>query len=250
MANKAANQPQTKLGGLKARFLNRYYGRPMKDMKLICITGATGTVEVAHFVYEILKAAGHPVDILATNEPFAMTKFYKFLSTSWKAGSNYVVVTASAESIKKDVFYNLPVHVAALTNYTPAEGADANSSEYTSGESILFKMEPDFVILNHDDAHYVDFADFVGKEGTISYGADRFSNIRIAHSKLYKMGAEATLNIGGNNFTVATFISGEDAVSYMAAAAAIADALHVIPDKIAEGIGNYDPDGVTKESNS
>ena len=241
MANKTTIPAQTKLGKLKATLLDAYYGHPMKDMKLICIAGTTGKVEVANFVHKILEAAGHPVSVLATDEPIKTTAFYKFLSTAWKGGSNYVVVTAPADSIKKDVFYGLPIHVAALTNFTPAESGDQSSSEYSSGESILFQMNPDFVILNHDDSHYADFSDFAGSKGTITYGADRFSNVRIMHSKLYKMGAEATLTIGGNNFTVATFLNGEPAVSYMAAAAAIADTLHVIPDKIAEGIANYDP---------
>ena len=60
------------------------------------------------------------------------------------------------------------------------------------------------------------------------------------------MGAEAELAIGNTNFTVATFLTGEPVISYMAAAAAIADALHITPAKIEEGIANYDPDNLTK----
>lgn len=248
MAEKTISKPFTKTGKIKAKLLDKYYGHPIKDMKLICITGSTGKVEVAHFVYEILKAAGHPADILASEEPIKICKLHKFLSNAWKAGSNYVVVTAPADSINNDVFYGLPIYVAALTNFVPSKLDDPSASEYASGESNLFKMSPDFVILNHDDTHYADFSEFAGTEGTISYGADRFSNVRITHSKLYKMGAEATLNIGNTSFTVATFLSGETSISYMAAAAAIADALHIIPDKITEGIANYDPDGITKEA--
>ena len=60
---------------IKAKLLNTYYGHPLKDMKLICITGTAGKVEVAHYVYEILKAAGHPVDswppkITLSSEPY------------------------------------------------------------------------------------------------------------------------------------------------------------------------------------
>ena len=232
---------QTKFGKFKAKILNRFYGEPMKDMKLICITGTSGKVEVANFVHEILRCAGHPVAILAQEDPIKITTLYKFLSVAWKGGSNYAIVTAPAESIKKDVFHNLPIHIAALTNLAPTEPDNESTSESTSAESLLFQGNPDFVILNHDDAHYADFADFAGSQGTITYGKDRFSNVRITHSKLYKLGSEATLTIGGTNFTVATFLNGEPAVSYMAAAAAIADTLHVIPDKIAEGIANYDP---------
>ena len=56
---------KTKTGRLKAKLLGTYYGHPIKDMKLICITGTTGKTEVANFVHEILKSAGHPVSIIS-----------------------------------------------------------------------------------------------------------------------------------------------------------------------------------------
>ncbi|MBR2864196.1 hypothetical protein IKG12_00645 [Candidatus Saccharibacteria bacterium] len=239
---KSAN---TKTGKLKAKLLSTYYGHPIKDMKLICITGTAGTVEVANYVHEILKAAGQPVAILASESPFKVGALHKFLSTAWKAGANYVVVTAPAKSLEKDVFIGLPVHIAALTNFVPASLDAPSAKEYVSGEETLFNMEPDFVILNRDDANYQDFTHFAGREGTITYGSDRFSNIQISNSKLYRKGTEAELMIGSSNFTVATFLTGEPYVSYMAAATAIGDALHITPEKIAEGIANYDPDHVT-----
>ena len=239
---KSAN---TKTGKLKAKLLSTYYGHPIKDMKLICVTGTAGTVEVANYVHEILKAAGQPVAILASESPFKVGALHKFLSTAWKAGANYVVVTAPAKSLEKDVFIGLPVHIAALTNFVPASLDAPSAKEYVSGEETLFNMEPDFVILNRDDANYQDFTHFAGREGTITYGSDRFSNIQISNSKLYRKGTEAELMIGSSNFTVATFLTGEPYVSYMAAATAIGDALHITPEKIAEGIANYDPDHVT-----
>lgn len=236
----------TKTGKLKAKLLSAYYGHPMKDMKLICITGTTGKVEVANFVHEILKAAGQPVAILASDSEIKMGALHKFLSAAWKAGSNYVIVTAPAKSLEKDVFCELPIHVAALTNYVPASLDSPTPEQYAAAESTLFNMQPDFIILNHDDAHYSDFSEFAGREGTLTYGCDRFSNVQIVKSKLYKMGAEANLAIGNVNFTVATFLTGEPIISYMAAATAIADALHITPEKIAEGIANYDPEGISE----
>ena len=107
-------------------------------------------------------------------------------------------------------------------------------------------MNPSYVVLNRDDSGYQYFTDFAGHDGTLTYGKDRFSNVQILNSKLYKMGAEAELAIGNTSFTVATFLTGETAISYMAAATAIADALHITPEKITEGIANYDPDDLTR----
>ena len=96
---------KTKTGRIKAKLLGAYYGHPIKDMKLICITGTAGKTEVANFVHEILKAAGQPVSIMASDSEIKIGALHKFLSTAWKAGSNYVIVTAPAKSLEKDVFY-------------------------------------------------------------------------------------------------------------------------------------------------
>ena len=118
---------KNKKGGLKARkqklqakMLKSYYGNPMKDMKLIAITGATGKVTVAHYVHEILKAAGEQVAVLASDQPFKMGMLHKFLSDAWKAGANWVIVTVPAEGLRDNIFYGLPVHVAAMTNFVTA----------------------------------------------------------------------------------------------------------------------------------
>lgn len=226
---------------IKAKILDTYYGHPMKDMKLIAVTGTAGKVEVAHFVHEILRAAGQPVAIMASEANIKVTALHKFLSKAWKAGANYVIVTAPAEALDGDVFYGLPVHVAALTNYVDASIAMGPVEDYVKASKTLFKMNPDFVVLNRDDKYYNELSTFAGQKGTLTYGHDRFSNIQIESSKLYKKGVEAELAIGTTRFTVASFLPGEPTVEYMAAAAAVADALHVTPEKIAEGIANFEP---------
>ena len=240
----AAKTKTAKKGGrgakIKAKLLNTYYGHPLKDMKLICITGTAGKVETANYVYEILKAAGQPVEVLASEDSIKMSALHKFLSQSWKSGANYVIVTAPAEAIERDVFYDLPIHIAAMTNFVPAGLNSPSADEYTGAEQNLFKMSPDYVVLNRDDRNYADFEKFAGVKGTLTYGSDRFSTVQILSSKLYKKGAEANLVIGTTHFTVATFLTGEPVVSYMAAATAIADALHISPEKITEGIANYE----------
>lgn len=224
---------------LRAKFLDTYYGHPLKDMKLVAITGTAGKVEVAHFVHEILRAAGQPVAIMASESNIKVSTLHKFLSKAWKAGANYVVVTAPAEALQSDVFYNLPVHVAAITNYMDASIAERPVDDYIEAGKTLFNMDPDYVILNRDDKYYPELQAFAGQKGTLTYGRDRFSNIQIEDATLYKKGVEAQLAIGTTRFTVASFLTGEPIVSYMAAATAIADALHVTPEKISEGIANY-----------
>lgn len=234
---------------LKAKFLSTYYGHPARDMKLICVTGMTGKTAVAHFIHHILGEAGERVAVLASETEIKTGMLHKFLSDAWKAGANYVIVTAPAESLEDDLFAELNVHAAVLTDYIPSHLGDADAKDYEAADDTLFDMNPDFVVLNHDDKHYDDFKrTFKGEKDTLTYGTDRDSDIRIRSSKLYKRGSEADLDFDGTIFTVASFLPGEVSVSYMACAAALALILGVPTDAIENGIASYDPTATTQET--
>ena len=248
MVEKGKNRSKNKKGGLKARAqkikaktLKTYYGNPMRDMKLIAITGTTGKTTVAHFVHEILRAAGEQVAVLASDQPFKVGMLHKFLSDAWKAGANYVIVTVPAEGLRDNVFYGLPINVAAMTNFVTASLSDMNPEEYLENEKTLFDMGPEIVVLNHDDINYDTFEEFKGTEKTVSYGQSS-SDVKILNSKLYNKGTEATLSIKAEIVSVASFVPGETAVSYMACATAIASALGIDNEKIIDGIAEYLPE--------
>lgn len=231
---------KTKSQKIKAALLKSYYGNPMRDMKLIAITGTTGKVTVAHYVHEILRASGEQVAVLASDQPFKMSMLHKFLSDAWKAGANYVIVTVPAEGLRDNIFYGLPVGVAAMTNFVTAGLHDMEPEEYLENEKTLFDMKPEIVVLNSDDLNYDTFAEFKGSKETISFGQSS-ADVKILNSKLYPKGTEATLSIKSEVISVATFIAGETAVSYMACAAAIASGLGINTDNIIDGIAEYNP---------
>ena len=244
-----SNQEKNKNGGLKsssqklkAKVLKSYYGNPMKDMKLIAITGTTGKTTVAHYVHEILKATGEQVAVLASDQPFKMGMLHKFLSDAWKAGANYVIVTVPAEGLRDNVFYGLPVTVAAMTNFVTAGLHDMDPEEYLENEKTLFDMKPEIVVLNHDDLNYDTFREFEGTKQTVTFGQSS-SDVKILNSKLYSKGTEATVSVKSEIVTLATFLPGETAVSYMACAATIAYGLGINNDKIVDGIAEYEPEG-------
>lgn len=232
----------SKLRKTKSKFLSSYYGNPIKDMKLICITGSAGKAITAHFLHEILRAASQHVAVLASDSEIKAGMLHKFFADAWKAGANYVIVTAPAESLKKDVFYGLPVYTAALTNFLDPSLSSPTPQEFLQSSSTLFEMSPEIVVLNTDDIYYQDFSRYSGKQQTITYGHSSISNLRIETSTLYKKGVEATFSLGSSYFTAASFLAGEPIISYMACAAAIATALHIDTSIIAEGIANYNPE--------
>ena len=246
MKKERDNKTQNKNGGvkirsqkLKARLLKSYYGNPMKDMKLIAITGTTGKTVVAHFVHEILKATNEQVAVLASDQPFKMGTLHKFLSDAWKAGANYVIVTVPAEGLRDNIFYSLPVEVAAMTNFVTAGLKDMTPEEYIDTEKTLFDMKPNMVVLNHDDLNYNSFEDYKGLSKTVDFGMTG-TGVKVLNSKLYAKGTEATMSINSEILSVASFIPGETTVSYMACAAAIGVALGIDIEKIVDGIANYE----------
>ncbi|MBO4276295.1 hypothetical protein J5868_01120 [Candidatus Saccharibacteria bacterium] len=248
MEKREKSQSKNKKGGLKARgqklkagILKSYYGNPMKDMKLIAITGTTGKVTVAHFVHEILRASGEQVAVLASDQPFKLGMLHKFLSDAWKAGANVVIVTVPAETLRDNVFYGLPVHVAAITNFVTSSLKDMTAEEYLEDEKTLFDMKPEIVVMNHDDANFETFAGFKGAKSTLDYGLTG-TDVKILNSKLYPKGTEATLSIKSEIVSVATFVPGETVVSYMACAVAIARAMNMPTDTIIDGIAEYQPE--------
>ena len=243
-----SNKAKNKKGGfkagsqkVKAKLLKSYYGNPVKDMKLIAITGTTGKTIVAHYVHEILRASGEQVAVLASDQPFKMGMLHKFLSDAWKAGANYVVVTVPAEGLRDNIFYGLPVTVAAMTNFVTAGLKDMEPEEYLDSEKTLFNMKPEIVVLNSDDLNYDTFSEFKGTKETLVFGQSG-ADIKILNSKLYPKGTEATLSVKSEVISVATFIAGETAVSYMACATAIANGLGIKTDNIIDGIAEYNPE--------
>ena len=225
---------------LKAKMLKSYYGNPMRDMKLIAITGTTGKVEVAHYVHEILRSTGEQVAVLASEAPFKMGVLHKFLSDAWKAGANYVIVTVPAEGLRDNIFHGLPVHVAAMTNFVTAGLDDMEPDEFIDNEKTLFDMKPEIVVLNRDDANYEPFSEFMGSKETITYGKTS-ADVKILNSELYPKGTEATLSMRSEIISVATFLPGETSVAYMACAAAIAEGLEISTEHIINGIAEYQP---------
>ncbi|MBR3169080.1 hypothetical protein IKF23_01420 [Candidatus Saccharibacteria bacterium] len=246
MKKESDKRVQNKNGGikvrsqkLKAKLLKSYYGNPIKDMKLIAITGTTGKTTVAHYVHEILKATGEQVAVLASDQPFKIGTLHKFLSDAWKAGANYVIVTIPAEGLRDNVFYGLPIEVAAMTNFVTAGLNDMTPDEYIENEKTLFDMNPNIVVLNHDDLNYDAFSDFKGTKQTVDFGATG-TGVKVLNSKLYAKGTEATMSIRSEIVTIASFIPGEITVSYMACAVAIGIALGIDLEKIIDGIANYE----------
>lgn len=227
-----------------AKFFGIIYGHPIRDMKMIVVAGDSGKVTTAHFIHKILSEANQRVAILASEEGVTLRTLHSFLSKAWKNGANYVIVTADVNTLKNNLFYDLPAYATVITNFNPT--SSTNAEDYQSAFNTIFCMNPEIAIINKDDLSFDTFANFKGEDTTLTYGCDSFAQIKIERSALYKKGTEARLNLRGVHATVASFVSGEPTISNMAAAAATAVALHISEGAITAGIADYDPDGIIK----
>ncbi len=231
-----------KLQKAKAKFFKTYYSNPAKDLKIIAITGTNGRDITAHFVQEIIKQRDNRAGLII--EPQSTSDLYKRLFKIWKSGTDYAVVSVDSHALANHFFYGMPIHAAVITddiNNSPVAGAPSDDAK-----AILFNTKPDFSILNRDDANFRVFVEYPSKTATFSYGRDRSADLKVTPGKIYKQGAEASLNYNSERFDVATYVTDPNAYLYMAAAATTAFALGFRSDTIVDGIASYEP----KETNT
>ena len=229
---KSINPVVAILRKIQVKLLQLYYGNPAKDLKIIIVTGNSGINTTAHYIHETLKLADAKTGlVLNANTP---AKFYHRLAKIWRNGANHAVIAAPMTTIKHFTFYNLPVHSVVVTN-------TKDTTDFRETLLNLFKTEPNFLIVNHDDAGYSYLSQIHVKKSIISYGKDINSDIRINRIKLYKQGTEVNLNYNGQFIDFATFILGEESGYYMAAAATAGFAMSYSSDNIVDGIANYEP---------
>ena len=225
-----------KIQKAKAKFFATYYSNPAKDLKIIAVTGEQGREVTAHYIQEILKARDPKVGLII--DPKTTSSLYKQLFAIWRTGTDHVVITAPSEAIANHLFYQIPFFTIVVTNTKNSE-VDPEENEHV--KSILFNKEPFFAILNNDDPNFSLFSSFPAKSATLSYGHGSDAHLKINRSKVYKMGTEANISFQNEKFDIATYLTGEENVEYMAAAALTALAVGLDQDTIVDGIANYEP---------
>lgn len=240
---KKTSSLKPKLQKSKAKLASTFYGNPAKNLKIIAVTGTTGKDTVAHLVHKILLAHKIPTALILSPSSSSLThaNLQKLLAKSSENGASHVVVETPADALRKHIFHGVPIHIATLTSLLPPQPGYIDGNDYQTDKSILFSYEPQFIALNRDDPSFDHFTKFPAKTASVNYGQHRDATTRINRSKLYKKGTEANLTINGSSFDVATFVSGEQAVAYMAAAATVAALLDIPVDAIIDGIASYEP---------
>ncbi|MBR3661607.1 MAG: UDP-N-acetylmuramoyl-L-alanyl-D-glutamate--2,6-diaminopimelate ligase [Bacilli bacterium] len=168
---------------------NKYYNYPLKNTKLIGITGTDGKTTMASVLSDMLNSSS-----IGTNGFKLNNKYYELNNTTPRIdilykcfnearNNKYIAMEVSSEAYLTNRIGELPFDIGILTDIT-VDHLDKHKSmeNYIKCKMELFKHSK-ISIINHDSKYF----DLVKKNSRnfLSYGFNKRSDLRILSYKLY-----------------------------------------------------------------
>jgi len=241
----------------RVRLVRSRYGHPAKHLKVIAVTGTNGKTTTLNYINEILKEAGYKTAMFTTavielagervineyNATIPTTdQITRFFRDAKRAKVDYVVLEVTSHALDQHKLDGVPILAAVMTNLTQ-DHLDYHKTmdNYASAKAKLFKLRPEFIVLNRDDEWFDYYDQFPAAAQKITYGKHDEAEAKIEHTKLYRKGSEATVVIDHQTkLELATALPGEFNIYNMTAAAATSYLLGVSVDTIIEGVANLE----------
>jgi UDP-N-acetylmuramoyl-L-alanyl-D-glutamate--2,6-diaminopimelate ligase len=241
----------------RIRLVSARYGNPSKNLRIIAVTGTNGKTTTVNYINEILKEAGCKTAMFSTavievagnrrqndlNMTVADTAvMQRFFADAKREGVDYVVLEITSIALHQHKLDGVPILAAVMTNLTQDHlDAHGTMQAYAEAKAKLFKLQPEFIILNRDDEWFEFFDQFPAAAQKITYGKSDDAEAKIDYTKLYRKGSEATVVIDHQTkLDLATALPGEYNIYNMTAAAATAYLLGVRLEDIIEGVANLE----------
>lgn len=241
----------------RVKVVSARYGNPAKSLKVIAATGTNGKTTTLNFVNEILKEAGYKTAMFTTavievagdrrindlNATVALTaQMQQFFVEAKRAQVDFTLLEVTSHALDQHKLDGVPIYAAIMTNMTQ-DHLDYHKTmdNYAAAKAKLFKLEPEFIVLNRDDEWFDYFDQFPAGAQKITYGKHDEAEAKIEYTKLYRKGSEATVVIDHQTkLDLATALPGEYNIYNMTAAAAAAYLLGVSVEDIIEGAANLE----------
>jgi len=241
----------------RVKAVSARYGYPARGLKVIAVTGTNGKTTTINYINAILKAAGHKTAMFSTalievdgksqlndlNATVGTTaRMQQFFRDAKKAKVDYVVLEITSHALHQHKLDGVPVEAAIMTNLTQ-DHLDYHKTmdAYAEAKAILFKLEPRYIVLNHDDEWFEYYDKFEAGEQKMTYGEHEEAEAHIERVKLYKKGSEADVVFDHQTkLELATHLPGKFNVSNMTAAATISYLLGVSVNDIIGGIADLE----------
>ncbi|HET6622609.1 MAG TPA: UDP-N-acetylmuramoyl-L-alanyl-D-glutamate--2,6-diaminopimelate ligase [Candidatus Saccharimonadales bacterium] len=241
----------------RARAVAAKYGYPARSLRVIAVTGTNGKTTTANYLNEILKANGHTTALFSTAQielagkktlndlnvtVATVDQMQRFFRDAKAAKADYVILEATSHALDQYKLAGVPIECAIMTNLTQDHlDYHGTMDNYAAAKAKLFKMKPEFVVLNRDDDWFDYFNQFDGESQKITYGTDDQADARITKVKLYKKGSEVEVTVDHQTeLKLATALPGKFNVYNMSAAAAAAYLMHIDIEAIEQGVQNLE----------
>ena len=241
----------------RIKLVRAQYGDPAKNLNVIAVTGTNGKTTTLNYLNEILKEAGLRTAMFTTavievagdrrindlNATVALTaEMQKFFRQAKKAKVDYVLLEVTSHALDQHKLDGVPIMAAIMTNLTQ-DHLDYHKTmdAYAAAKAKLFAGEPKFMVLNRDDEWFEYFDKNNAGDQKITYGTHDDAEAKIAHTKLYRKGSEATVVIDHQiKLELATALPGDYNIHNMTAAACMAYLLGININDIIEGVANLE----------
>jgi UDP-N-acetylmuramoyl-L-alanyl-D-glutamate--2,6-diaminopimelate ligase len=242
-----------------------FYGHPARELTLIGVTGTDGKTTTSNFIYEILKAAGHPTGMISTvnaqiGDEILDTGFHvttpeafeaqRYLRQMVGAGLTYAVLEMTSIGLAQQRGARpSEFDVAVVTNITH-EHLDNHGSyaAYFEAKARLLdgldvpveKVRPveRLAVINRDDQSYKGLAKR-GSAGRLSYGLTKDADLYAVDIKNKPGRLSFRAQGAGLDIPVETHIFGEyNVYNALAAIGATVIGLGIAPEHAQAGIAN------------
>jgi UDP-N-acetylmuramoyl-L-alanyl-D-glutamate--2,6-diaminopimelate ligase len=233
------------------------YGQPVRNLKVIAVTGTNGKTTTLSYINEILKEANLKTAMFSTavieiagrrslndlNVTIASTvRMQKFFKQAKQAKVDYVLLEVTSHALHQHKLGNLPIEAVVMTNLTQ-DHLDYHKTmeQYAAVKGMLFANKPRFIVLNRDDDWFDFFDKYQAGEQKINYGTHAESEVKIKYVKLYRKGSEVRLLFDSHlEIELATVLPGKYNVYNMTAAVTLAYLLGINLSVIKEGAANLE----------
>jgi UDP-N-acetylmuramoyl-L-alanyl-D-glutamate--2,6-diaminopimelate ligase len=241
----------------RVKIVSARYGNPAIGLKVIAVTGTNGKTTTVNYINEILKEASYKTAMFSTavvevagqrklndlNMTVADTAtMQRFFRDAKRAHVDYVVLEVTSIALHQHKLDGVPILAAIMTNLTQ-DHLDAHKTmeRYAEAKAKLFKLDPEFIVLNRDDEWFEYYNQFPAGSQKITYGKHEDAEAKIEYTKLYKKGSEARVVIDHQTkVELATALPGEFNIYNMTAAAAVSYVLGISVTDIVEGVANLE----------
>jgi UDP-N-acetylmuramoyl-L-alanyl-D-glutamate--2,6-diaminopimelate ligase len=225
---------------------------PSRALRVMLVVGQDGTEGTVAFLASILRATGQKVGVA--------TQQYVEIGNERAVGSDQADISGDAFRLQGllaqmrrarckyallEVPPELPAHQFAGINPTMViirrcgdnYGDQISASARVAMLSNVLGRRPRFVVYNRDDPAAGELSHLQGQEGVISFGTHHKAESKIVGVELHPKGSAVRLLIDHQTqMSLATVMTGKQAIYSAAAAASAAYILHVPIDAIEEGV--------------